>query len=171
MLAVLQFVIGILDCVPNYEKRPNVIWAQASMMVVWNFAYSLSVGPVCFVILCECSATKVRSKTIALATAVQAMLGIVMTVAIPYMINPDAANWRGKLGFFFGVRIGSSTGLDTGTETFSSRALLRYVSSGLFSESQRQRVGRMKSLTSCLREACLPGSSKATSLIRLRTVL
>ncbi|DAA79096.1 TPA_exp: putative MFS alpha-glucoside transporter [Trichophyton benhamiae CBS 112371] len=102
MLAVLQFVIGILDCVPNYEKRPNVIWAQASMMVVWNFAYSLSVGPVCFVILCECSATKVRSKTIALATAVQAMLGIVMTVAIPYMINPDAANWRGKLGFFFG---------------------------------------------------------------------
>ena len=108
MLAVLQFVIGILDCVPDYEKRPNVIWAQASMMVVWNFAYSLSVGPVCFVILCECSATKVRSKTIALATAVQAMLGIVMTVAIPYMINPDAANWRGKLGFFFGVCIGSN---------------------------------------------------------------
>ncbi|KAM5457235.1 hypothetical protein McanCB49686_002836 [Microsporum canis] len=102
MLALLQFIIGILDCVPNYEKRPSVIWAQVSMMVVWNFAYSLSVGPVCFVILCECSATKIRSKTIALATAVQAMLGIVMTVAIPYMINPDAANWRGKLGFFFG---------------------------------------------------------------------
>lgn len=26
-----------------------------------------------------------------------------MTVAIPYMINPDQANMRGKLGFFFGV--------------------------------------------------------------------
>jgi hypothetical protein len=25
-----------------------------------------------------------------------------MTVAIPYMINPDQANMRGKLGFFFG---------------------------------------------------------------------
>ena len=56
----------------------------------------------CFVILCECSATRVRGKTIALATAVQALVGIVMTIAIPYMINPDQANMRGKLGFFFG---------------------------------------------------------------------
>ena len=56
----------------------------------------------CFVILCEVSATKVRSKTIAVATAVQAALGIVMTVAIPYLINPDQANARGKVGFFFG---------------------------------------------------------------------
>ena len=61
-----------------------------------------TIGPVCFVILCECSATRVRGKTIAFATAVQALIGIVMTVAIPYMINPDQANLRGKLGFFFG---------------------------------------------------------------------
>lgn len=32
----------------------------------------------------------------------QALVGIVMTVAIPYMINPDQANWRGKIGFFYG---------------------------------------------------------------------
>jgi SP family general alpha glucoside:H+ symporter-like MFS transporter len=44
----------------------------------------------------------VRGKTIAIATAVQALVGIVMTIAIPYMINPDQANLRGKLGFFFG---------------------------------------------------------------------
>jgi hypothetical protein len=30
------------------------------------------------------------------------MVGIVMTVAIPYMINPDEANMRGKMGLFFG---------------------------------------------------------------------
>ncbi|KAK2750732.1 hypothetical protein FQN57_002805 [Myotisia sp. PD_48] len=101
-LAIVQTIIGILDCVPNYENRPNVIWTQSAMMIVWNFIYGLSVGPVCFVILCECSATKVRSKTIALSTAVQASFGIVMTVAIPHMMNTDAANWRGKLGFFFG---------------------------------------------------------------------
>lgn len=29
-------------------------------------------------------------------------LGIVMTIAIPYLINPDQANARGKVGFFFG---------------------------------------------------------------------
>jgi SP family general alpha glucoside:H+ symporter-like MFS transporter len=44
----------------------------------------------------------VRSKTIAVATAVQAVVGIIMTVAIPYLINPAEANLKGKLGFFFG---------------------------------------------------------------------
>lgn len=102
VLVVLMFIIGILDCVPNYENRPGVIWAQSTFMVLWNGIYDLTIGPVCFVIICECSAAKVRAKTIAVATAVQALFGIVMTVAIPYMINPDQANMRGKLGFFFG---------------------------------------------------------------------
>jgi SP family general alpha glucoside:H+ symporter-like MFS transporter len=64
--------------------------------------YNWSVGPVAFAIFCEVSATRVRSKTIAVATAVQALIGIIMTVAIPYLINPDEANLGGKLGFFFG---------------------------------------------------------------------
>ena len=102
MLVVLLLIIAILDCAPNYENRHSLSWAQSSLMLVWNFCYDLSVGPVCFVILCEVSATRVRSKTIAFATAVQASLGIVMTIAIPYLINPDQANARGKIGFFFG---------------------------------------------------------------------
>lgn len=83
LLVILLLIIGILDCVPDYANRHGVIWAQSSLMLVWNFCYDLTVGPVCFVILCEVSATKVRSKTIAVATASQAMLGIVMTIAIP----------------------------------------------------------------------------------------
>lgn len=122
MLILLLFMIGILDCIPNYENHTNVIWAQSSLMLVWNFCYDFSVGPICFVILCEVSATKLRSKTIALATASQALLGIVMTIVIPCkwirpyycgtrwkssyfwsdMINPDEADLRGKMGFFFG---------------------------------------------------------------------
>jgi hypothetical protein len=101
LLIVLMLLIGILDCIPNYENLHGVIWAQSSLMLIWNFCYDFGVGPVCFVILCEVSATKVRSKTIAVATASQALLAIGMTVAIPYMINPDQANMRGKIGFFF----------------------------------------------------------------------
>lgn len=71
-------------------------------MIIWNLAYDLSVGPICFIIISEASATRVRSKSIAVATAAQAVIGIGMTVAIPYMINPDEANMQGKLGFFFG---------------------------------------------------------------------
>ncbi|KAF2759000.1 maltose permease [Pseudovirgaria hyperparasitica] len=102
MLAIIQLIIGVLDCVPSRETNTGIIWAQSALMLVWNFFYGISVGPICFVIICECSATKVRAKTIAVATAVQAVLGIAMTVAIPFMIAPDEANLRGKLGFFFG---------------------------------------------------------------------
>jgi SP family general alpha glucoside:H+ symporter-like MFS transporter len=101
-LVVILLIIGIIDCLPNYPNRPALAWTQSSLMLLWNFTYDLSVGPVCFVLICETSATRVRSKTIALATAVQATVAIGMTVAIPYLINPDQANGRGKIGFFFG---------------------------------------------------------------------
>lgn len=74
-LVVLLLIIACLDCAPNYDNRPALSWTQASLLLVWNFCYDFSVGPVCFVILCEVSATKVRSKTIAIATAAQAALG------------------------------------------------------------------------------------------------
>ena len=73
--------------------------------ILWNFFFDISIGPVCYVVICEVSATKVRSKTIAIATAAQAVVGIIMTVAIPYMINPDQGNLRGKMGLFFGKQV------------------------------------------------------------------
>ncbi len=100
MLVILQLMIGILDCIPGRPR--GAIWAESALMLVWNFFYDISIGPICFVLLAECSATRVRSKTIAVATAAQGCLGIIMTVAIPYMINPAEANMQGKLGFFFG---------------------------------------------------------------------
>lgn len=39
ILAILQLIIGILDCAPNYENRPSVIWAQSVLMLIWNFIY------------------------------------------------------------------------------------------------------------------------------------
>jgi SP family general alpha glucoside:H+ symporter-like MFS transporter len=68
-------------------------------MHLWNFFYYMSVGPICFVLLCECSATRVRSKTIEVATAAQGYLVIVMTVAIPYLINSSRAYL--KVGMLF----------------------------------------------------------------------
>ncbi|KAH8648299.1 general substrate transporter [Tricladium varicosporioides] len=101
-LTLIMFIIGILDCAPNYENRPGIIWGQCVLLIIWNGVFDISIGPICYVLICETSATKVRTKTIAIATAAQAVIAIVMTVAIPYMINPDQGNWRGKMGFFFG---------------------------------------------------------------------
>ena len=32
-LSVMMFLIAILDCAPNYENRPGLIWAQSTIMV------------------------------------------------------------------------------------------------------------------------------------------
>lgn len=107
ILVVLVLLVGILDCVPGYgTTNIGVVWAQCSMMVVYNFFYDLTIGPLCFVFLAEVSSAKLRDKTIAIATTVNAVINVACAVGIPYAINPDQGNMRGKLAFvFFGASI------------------------------------------------------------------
>ncbi|KAG6066648.1 hypothetical protein E4U32_005595 [Claviceps aff. humidiphila group G2b] len=100
VMTALLFVIGILSIPKN---NTGVIWAMASLMDVWTFVYQMTVGPICFVIISEISATRLRERTIAIATAVQAGASIVTTIAMPYMLNSNEANWGGKSGFLFGA--------------------------------------------------------------------
>ncbi|RDL39429.1 putative maltose permease [Venustampulla echinocandica] len=99
LMTTLLFIIAFLDF---GRSNTAVVWTQASLMDVWTFVYQMTVGPICFVIISEISATRLRGKTVAIATAVQAGASIIFTVAIPYMLNADQANWRGKAGFLFG---------------------------------------------------------------------
>jgi len=99
VMTLLLFVIGFLS-IPADNR--GAVWAMATLMDIWTFAYQMTVGPICFVIISEISATRLRSKTIAIATAVQAAATVVTTVAMPYMLNSDEANWGGKAGFLFG---------------------------------------------------------------------
>lgn len=99
-MTALLFVIGFLS-IPKYNT--GAIWAMASLMDVWTFVYQMTVGPICFVIISEISATRLRERTIAIATAVQAGASIVTTIAMPYMLNSNEADWGGKSGFMFGA--------------------------------------------------------------------
>ena len=101
LLTVIVLLIGILDVLPNYTIDKSIPWAQSSMMVIYNFFYDLTIGPLCFVIICETSSAKLRGKTIAISTAISALINIVCAVGIPYAINPDEGNMRGKLAFVF----------------------------------------------------------------------
>lgn len=100
IMTSLLFVIGFLG-IPKGNK--GAIWAMASLMDVWTFFYQMTVGPICFVVISEISATRLRERTIAIATAVQAGASIVFTVAMPYMLNSNEADWGGKAGFLFGA--------------------------------------------------------------------
>ncbi|KAJ5505102.1 hypothetical protein N7463_007976 [Penicillium fimorum] len=58
--------------------------------VIYAFVYFLTIGAVAFVLLGEVSSVTLRARTTALATATQAIFGIIMFFAVPYMVNPDA---------------------------------------------------------------------------------
>lgn len=97
-ITIVLLLIGILDVVQTNAAR----WAQASLTVVYAMLYQLSIGPLAFAILGETSSTTLRAKTVGLATACQAVFGTIMNVVVPYMVDPSAANLRGKVGFVFG---------------------------------------------------------------------
>ncbi|ETI24469.1 hypothetical protein G647_03838 [Cladophialophora carrionii CBS 160.54] len=101
VMAISLFIIGILDCAPNYTSRPGIAWAQAGLLDFLTFVFQSTVGPINFVIFAEIGATRLRSQTVALATSSGSIAQIIMTVLVPYMLNASSWNWRGKTGFFF----------------------------------------------------------------------
>ena len=98
MLTTINLLIGILSVVDTSASS----WAQAALTVIWAFFYQVSIGAVAFVLLGETSTITLRAKTAALATATQSVFGIVMNIAVPYMVNPDEGDLKGKVGFIFG---------------------------------------------------------------------
>lgn len=103
LLTFLVFMVGVLDVVPRSQ---SVVWAQSSMMLIYNFFYDLTIGPLAYVILSEISSTRLRGKTTAISICFNDLLYVACGVAVPFAINPDQGNMRGKLAFvFFGISI------------------------------------------------------------------
>ncbi|KAM0438623.1 hypothetical protein ACHAPT_001375 [Fusarium lateritium] len=92
----IMFTIGFLDLAAT---RSSVRWAQASMLLIWFFIYSLSIGPIPFAIGTEVGAVRLRTKTISLSRNTYYFLNIVNTLVAPYMLNPANANLKGKAAF------------------------------------------------------------------------
>ncbi|KAL3442394.1 putative MFS transporter [Aspergillus insuetus] len=98
VLCVMLLLIGILGCVPDQGKAS---WGIVVFIYVWAIIYQLSIGAVGFVLASEIATVRLRSTTQGLVTITNAAWGLVMQFTIPYMINPDAGNLGGKVGFIF----------------------------------------------------------------------
>ena len=97
-LTTVLFLMGFLDLAHTSAAR----WVQASCTVVYALIYQITIGCIAFAILGETSTPSLRAKTVGLATATQSIFGTVMNIVVPYMVNPDKANLKGKVGFVFG---------------------------------------------------------------------
>ncbi|KAL3481402.1 general substrate transporter [Aspergillus californicus] len=98
-LALVQFAIGAVDLAPRATAATT--WAQCALMLLCTFVYDLSLGPFCYVLLAEVSSARLRGFTIALSTVACFVWSVVFAVVIPYAMNEDQGDWRGKMGFLF----------------------------------------------------------------------
>ncbi|KAK4143409.1 general substrate transporter [Dichotomopilus funicola] len=97
-LCLMLLIIGILGCVPDKAKAS---WGVVGLLYVWALIYQLSIGATGFVLASEIATIRLRAMTQGLITITNAVWGLIMQFTVPYMINPDAGNLGGKVGFIF----------------------------------------------------------------------
>lgn len=102
-IAFFLYLMGIFDLAKKGPHFTEFAWAQSILLLFLTFVYDLTIGPVAFIVVSEVSAIRLREKTVALATSAYSLWGIVFQIATPYMLNPEALNWSGKVGFLFGT--------------------------------------------------------------------
>lgn len=99
-MTLCMLIIGCL----SYVNNQSAVWTQAALTVIWLGLYSLTIGPQSFGLAAEVSATRLRSHTVSLARLVYQLCGLITSTIEPYLINPTAANLKGKTAFvWFGV--------------------------------------------------------------------
>lgn len=101
MVATL-FTVALLSFGRDYATNDSYRWAQATLLIVLQFIWQMTLGPLTYVVVCETPSTKLRSKTIAIATIIDAATGLVTSVIGPYLLNPGAAGVGAKIEFLYG---------------------------------------------------------------------
>lgn len=98
---IVMLCIGVLGAVSRAFDDLSIIWAQAGLMLVWNLVFGAMISPAAIAIMSEVASSQLRSKTIAVASATQFSGTIVVTIILPFMINPEQGNLAGKSGLVF----------------------------------------------------------------------
>lgn len=98
VLCLMLLVIGILGCVPD---KTRASWGIVALLYVWAVIYQLSIGATGFVLASEIATMRLRATTQGLITITNSAWGLIMQFTVPYMINPDAGDLGGKVGFIF----------------------------------------------------------------------
>ncbi|KAF2096160.1 general substrate transporter [Rhizodiscina lignyota] len=95
-------MIGVTSTITT----PGAIWAQVAFMAVWAFMYQATIGSVAWPIVTEVSRSSLRGHTQSLATVVNGLAGAISGVALPFLMNPDQANLKGRIAFIYGGFLG-----------------------------------------------------------------
>ncbi|ORY20871.1 trehalose transport-related protein [Naematelia encephala] len=97
-IVILNLLIGILGVV---KQTTGTSMGLGVLMTLVNFAFHLHLGPVCYTIVGEIPASRLRAISIAWGRFSYVCSAIIVNFLNPYMISKTAWNWGAKSGFFW----------------------------------------------------------------------
>lgn len=121
LMSIVLFVIGGLGWTSDHStfeedgttyifkdgKFISTTYAIGSLLIMLNFVYNATLGPICYTLIGEISSTRLRQKSIALSRIAYQVMNIVCGIIVPRMLNDW--NWGPKSGIFWGVSAGLCT--------------------------------------------------------------
>lgn len=163
-LTTILLIIGILSAA---SKTTASTWTQASLCLIWQLVYSLTIGPVAYAIISETSALRLRAQTVVLSRNTYNITAVWCAVLEPYLMNPTELNLQGRTAF---VWAGTAAVMSVWAflrlpecKVSSPSELTRWTRANLST-----RDGHTKSLTCCLRRRFRRGSLRALLLTPMR---
>lgn len=84
-MTVVLLIVGICSAA---SASQGAMWTQVAFILIWKLLYSLTVGPICYAIISETSAIRLRPQTVVIARNTYCLTQIVAQVLNPYMLNP-----------------------------------------------------------------------------------
>jgi SP family general alpha glucoside:H+ symporter-like MFS transporter len=98
--SVVEFFLLILAGGISLINSKNTGWGVAALLMTWTICFQVTNNPVCYALLGEIPSRRLMVKTINIAQCAYRITSIVISTFSPYMLNPQAWNWKGKAGFF-----------------------------------------------------------------------
>ncbi|KAI1015370.1 hypothetical protein LB504_010891 [Fusarium proliferatum] len=95
-MLTLLMTIGFMG-IPS--RQQSIGWASGALMIVFVIVFSLTIGPVCYCLVAEIPASRLRVKTVVLARNTYNIVAIAANFLNAPILNPTAWNLRGKGGF------------------------------------------------------------------------
>ncbi|ABN67427.1 maltose permease [Scheffersomyces stipitis CBS 6054] len=96
-----MFVILIIVGGLGVSNSNGAKWGIGTLLLIFNFVYDLTIGPMAYCIVAEIPSSKLRTKTVMLSRNLYNVANIIVGIVTPYMLSPTAWNWRAKTGFFW----------------------------------------------------------------------
>ncbi|CAK7238161.1 hypothetical protein SEUCBS140593_010387 [Sporothrix eucalyptigena] len=97
----VTFLIGFLG-IPDPVTHTNIAYGVGSLLLIQNFVFFFTIGPIVYTIVTEIPSNALRTKSVAVARIAYNLCSLVYGQLTPHMVQTTSWNWGAKSGFFFG---------------------------------------------------------------------